>query len=208
MISKIQQLIFALQYNLYRRDIAPASARILLPAGTTNLTPCLDTDGSTNLFVAAWEGIFVFAADNQGDLANPALIINYDSDTEVLGSVRKLSTFSMGGRTICTLNGQSGLVVTSCDTGSETSTRPSPGQTWCCLHRFSGQEIVQLTEDADTSCWTPRRIALPPLSVDNVHGFHSFTTHIDIIDEDGDAKPETIISIKDVTAGVVYINSK
>jgi len=228
MISKIQQLIFAPQYNVYRRDIAPASARLLLPAGTTSVTPCLDADGSTNLFVAAREGIFVFAADNQGDFANPALIINDDPDTEILRSVRRLSAFSMGGRTtLCALNAQSDLVVTSCATGSESmsSAWTPPMAVLTEVENFSfyvgaartnivlfaqvsGQDIVQLTEDTGTSCWAARRIALPPLSIDNVHEFHSFTTQINITDEDGGAMPETIVSIKAVTAGAVYINNK
>ncbi|KAF9069721.1 hypothetical protein BDP27DRAFT_1363075 [Rhodocollybia butyracea] len=222
-ISGAQELIFAPQFNAFRANVPPSVSRLTLPSGATAIASALNSSGVTNLFVAAPSGLYLFATNNQGDLATPLQVIN----SSVFSGVSSLSALTAGSRTaVWGINTQAELCYTSCPAGSEATPSswsiPVPICTGAEGFAFylnsqapsnvlfvhlNGQEILQLSQDPVTGCWSQRSILIPATAIDDVFQYYSFTTHIQVTDANGVSAPNTPVSLSVAAPVSVYVNN-
>jgi hypothetical protein len=73
-IENTQELLYVPQHNQFRPGFPPVVSRLVVPAGATSITSCLNSAGNTNLFVAAADGIYVFTPDKQLEGSAPTLL--------------------------------------------------------------------------------------------------------------------------------------
>ena len=92
-IGTTMELIYTPQYNYFRPAVAPNTARLILPTGSTAIASALNSAGTTNLFVTGANGIYVFTPDNQGDQSVPILVVPAVTiaGSSILGGVSSLS---------------------------------------------------------------------------------------------------------------------
>ncbi|KAF9061100.1 hypothetical protein BDP27DRAFT_1489961 [Rhodocollybia butyracea] len=222
-ISGAQELIFAPQFNAFRANVPPSVSRLTLPSGATAIASALNSSGVTNLFVAAPSGLYLFATNNQGDLATPLQVIN----SSLFSGVSSISALTAGSRTaVWGINAQAELCYTSCPAGSEATpsswSTPVPICTGAEGFAFylnsqapsnvlfvhlNGQEMIQLSQDPVTGCWSQRSILIPTTAIDDVFQYYSFTTHIQVTDANGVSAPNTPVSISVATPVSVYVNN-
>lgn len=227
-INSTQELIYAPQSNPFRPSAPPEPARLSLPAGATAIASALNTNGDTNLFVATSGGLYVFTPDNQHDLAVPVLAVPPVTigTAVIFAGVSELSASTLAGQTVVwAINAQGNLFQVHCPVGSEATPSawsfPVPLLTGVEKFAFyinisaannvvfahlSGQGMVQLTQNPETSMWDQRNILLPPTAVDDVLTFNSFTTHAVLADVNGNGVPNSEVTIRSVSPVPVYIN--
>lgn len=221
-IGGTQELIYAMQYNVYRPNNAPLPARLNVPIGATSISSALDENGHSNLFISAGDGIYVFSPDNQADGANPVRIVS----SNVVSNASKIRALTAGGSTaIWGINPQGNLFYTKCDQGNEEDTTawsvPIPlvssaehfsfytnldAKNLVLFAHVSGQELLQLTQDPITTDWFQRQILLPATEVNDFVEYNAFTTRIQAIDENATQKAGIEISLTSVSPVSVFIN--
>ena len=69
-----------------------------------------------------------------------------------------------------------------------------------------GQNLVQLTQDPITTDWLQRSILLPSTSPNDVAVYNSFTTHIQVTDDNGVGALNTAVAVTATSPVSVYIN--
>jgi hypothetical protein len=228
-IGNTQELIYSPQYNFFRPAVAPNAARLTLPAGSTSIASALNSNGDTNLFVAAAGGLYLFTPDNQGDQSSPVLVVPSSTIAQIniLGGVSSLSASTTSTRTVVWgLNAQGDLFYVGCPAGSEATASawsiPIPLSSgvegfafYLNIHasnnvlfaHLSGQQLQQLTQDPVTGAWTQRSILLPATKVDDIIEYNSFTTHISITDGNGSPVANTPVTVTSTSPVSVYINN-
>jgi hypothetical protein len=221
-IANQSELLFTPQYNYFRPNTPPDPARLTLPTGASAIASALNSSGASNLFVAGQGGLFVFTPDNQHDQANPVQIV---TDPVVAGA-NLLAAATNGNRTtVWGLDPQGNLFYVSCAAGSEGNasawTNPVPllpkaegfafylnlnaGNSVLFAH-VDGQNLVQLTQDAVTTDWLQRAVLLPSTSPDDMAVYKSFTTHIQVTDDNGVGSPNAAAALTATSPVSVYIN--
>jgi hypothetical protein len=228
-VEKEAQLIFVPQFNAFNPRVPPNSARLTLPAAATAISSALDSTGTTNLFVAATAGLYVFTPDNQHDGATPTLIVqppNIDNNANGFAGTSALAASTIGLRTVVwALNAQGNLLYVSCLAGSEAT--PSAWSTPITIvsgvegfafylntnaannilfAHLSGQLLVQLTQDPMTGNWVQRSITLPATKIDDMLEYNSYTSHITITDDNTVAQPNIAMTITSTSPVTVYVN--
>lgn len=223
-ISGVQELIFAPQYNAFRPTVPPTAARLTLPGGATAIASALNSSGFTNLFVAAPSGLYLFTPSNQNDMAQPLQVIN----SSVFSGVSILSALTDGSRTaVWGINTQAELYYISCPAGSEANpgswSTPAPicqgaenfafylnsqaPSNVLFAHLNSGEQLLQLSQDPVTGCWSQRSILIPATATDDIVQYYSFTTHIQVTDANGVSAPNTPVLLSTATPVSVYVNN-
>ena len=220
-IGSEQELQFTPQYNYFRPTSPPSPARLTLPTGASAIASALNGSGVTNLFVAGTAGLFLFTPDNQGDQATPVQVV---SNTIVAGA-SSLAASTDANRTAVWGLAQGNLFYVMCPAGSEADptawSNPVPLVTQAEGFAFflnlnassnvlfanvDGQDLIQLTQDPVTSEWSERSILLPPTSTTDMSVYNSFTTHIQVVDDNGVAVPNAAVGITATSPVSVYIN--
>lgn len=229
-----QHLTFTLPGDTSKGDDAPKPISLNLPAGASAVTSALNSAGATNLFVAGTDGLFLFTPDNQEDSANPVPIVSDASvanasslaastianRTAVWGLDAQNNLFyvtcpagnekdsTAWSSPVPLVDGVSAFAFfLNRDTGSNVLitlvTKPtSPNDP----KNLNNQELVQLTQDPVTTGWQERSILLPPASADDIITYNSFTTHIQVSDDNGIGAPNTPVTIKATNPAHVFIN--
>jgi hypothetical protein len=221
-ISGEQELFFTPQFNYFRPTVPPNSARFTLPAGASAMASALSSAGVTNLFVAATDGLFLFTPDNQSDQATPVLVVS----NSIVAGAYSLAAATAGNQTaVWGLDPQGTLFYVMCAAGSEADpaawSNPVPlvtgvegfafflnlsaGYNVLFAH-LDGQNIIQLNQDPVTTDWQQRSILLPSTSIDDVASYNSFTTHIQITDDNNVAAQNIACNVTATSPVSVYIN--
>ncbi|MEV2268379.1 hypothetical protein [Nonomuraea africana] len=221
-ISGEPQLLFTPQYNYVQPTHAPTPARLTPPSGTSAIASALNGSGVTNLFVAAADGLYLFAPDNQHDLATPVQIVTDD----LFAGATTLAAATDANRTaVWGLGPQGTLCYVSCPAGSEADPTAwsTPVPLLPSVEQFAfflnigagnnvlfadvdGQDLVQLTQDPVTTDWLQRSILLPATDPDDVIVYNSFTTHVAVTDDSGLAAPNTAVAVTATSPVSVYLN--
>ena len=227
-IGKTQELIYAPQYNYFSPTTAPNTARLNLPPQAASIASASNSEGITNLFVAAENGLYLFTPDNQYDQAKPVLVVpaTTGSTNNIFAGVTLLAASTVGSRSVIWgLNAQGSLFHIYCPVGSEKTASAWSSPILLCsgVERFafylntkasnnvlfahlSGQQLVQLIQDPVTSHWNQHNILLPPTSIDKMIEYNSFTTHIKISDDNGAAAANTAVTLTSTSPVTVYVN--
>ncbi|MFI7688081.1 hypothetical protein ACIBQ6_03365 [Nonomuraea sp. NPDC049655] len=221
-ISDETQLLFTPQYNYFRPTNPPDPARLMPPSGATAIASALNGSGVTNLFVAATDGLYVFAPDNQYDRATPVQIVA----NSLFAGAGTLAAATDAKRTaVWGLGPQGTLCYVSCPAGSEADpaawSTPVPlvpdaeqfafflnvgAGTSVLFADVDGQDLVRLTQDPVTTDWLQRSVLLPATVPDDVITCNSFTTHVTVTDDSGLAAPNTAVAVTATSPVSIYLN--
>jgi hypothetical protein len=217
-----QELIFTPQYNFFRPAAPPSPARLTLPAGASAVASATDVNGTSCLFVAATAGLFVFTPAGQHDQSAPVQAIAGG----ILAGAAVLAAATDGGRTaVWGLNPQGQLGYASCAAGQESDpaswSHPVPllfaaeqfafflnldAGTNVLFAHVDGAELVRLTQDPVTTGWSQRSILLPPTAPDDMVEQDTFTTHIQVTDDNRVAVPGASLAVTAASPVSVYLN--
>lgn len=221
-IGDEQELLFTPQYNYFRPNVAPDPARLTLPPGASAIASALNGSGVSNLFVAGTDGLFLFTPDNQHDQAVPVQVVTSD----LVAGASALAAATVATRTaVWGVGAQGDLFYVACRAGSEADpaawSNPVPllptvegfafflnlnvGNNTLFAH-VDGQNLVQLTQDPITTDWLQRNILLPSTSPDDMAVYKSFTTHIQVTDDNGVGAQQAPVSITATSPVSVYLN--
>lgn len=221
-IGTEQELIFTPQYNFFRPTVAPSPARLTLPTGASAIASALNSSGVSNLFVAGTAGLYLFTPDNQGDQAASVQIVT----NAIVAGASSLAAVTDANRTaVWSLNPQGDLFYMMCPAGSEADStswsNPVPivssaeafafflnlnASSNVLFANVNGQGLIQLTQDPVTTEWMQRSILLPSTSTSDMAVYNSYTTHIQIVDDNGVAAPNAAVAITATSPVNVYIN--
>ena len=221
-IAGQQELIFTPQCNHFQPTTPPNPAYLTLPAGASAIASALNGSGASNLFVAGTAGLFVFTPDNQGNQATPVEIVS----SSLVAGASALAASTGGGRTaVWGLDPQANLFYVMCPAGSEADptawSTPLPlvsgaegfafflnlaAGTSVLFAHLDGQSLVQLTQDPVTTGWLQRSILLPSTSASDVASYNTFTTHIQIADDNGVAAANAAVAVTATSPVSVYLN--
>jgi hypothetical protein len=192
------QLDFALFSHDSERVQLQLPGYSLAPSFATAIATAPNPDGTTQLFVAAGDALYRYAADQQEALIEPTQIMQ----SKFLAGVTSLYGVGDGKTTaIWALNDKNEVLYTSCPTGREHHAdawgAPLPILTKVTaissfLNKQEGNHVLfaqtseslfQLSQDPVTTHWRHRQIMLPATSPDDLVEIDSFTTHIEITDD-------------------------
>lgn len=217
-----QELIFTPQYNFFRPTAPPSPARLTLPAGASAIASATDATGASSLFVAATGGLSVFTPGNQHDQSAPVQVIAGGA----FAGAAVLAAATDGGRTaVWGLNPQGQLCYAACAAGSEGDpaawSPPVPlvsaaeqfafflnleaGSSVLFAH-IDGTELVRLSQDPVTTAWSQRSILLPPTAPDDMVEQDTFTTHIQVTDDNQVPAPDVALSVTATSPVSAYLN--
>jgi hypothetical protein len=222
-IGSEQELIYTPQYNYFRSTAPPSPARLTLPAGASAIASALNGSGMTSLFVAGTDGLYLFTPDNQSDQAIPVEVVS----SALVAGASVLAAASTNTQTaVWGIGAQGDLFCMVCPAGSETDPgawlHPVPlcpsVQGFAFFLNFNagnnvlfanrdGQDLIQLTQDTVTSDWLQRSILLPSTGPDDMATYNSFTTHIQITDDNGVGLPNATVTFTATIAVSVYLNN-
>src|SRR6185437_4617900 len=217
-----QELIFTPQYNFFRPAAPPSPARLTLPAGASAIASALDATGASCLFVAATGGLSVFTPGNQHDQSAPVQVVPGGA----FAGAAVLAAATDGGRTaVWGLNPQGQLCYAACAAGSEGDpaawSQPVPLVTAAEQFAFflnldagtnvlfahvDDTKLVRLTQDPVTTGWSQRNILLPPIAPDDMVEQDTFTTHIQVTDDNRVAVPGASLAVTATSPVSVYLN--
>ncbi|HEU5385559.1 MAG TPA: hypothetical protein VFV73_06630 [Streptosporangiaceae bacterium] len=217
-----QELIFTPQYNFFRPAAPPSPARLTLPAGASAIASALDANGASCLFVAATGGLSVFTPGDQHDQSAPVQVIPGGA----FAGAAVLAAATDGGRTaVWGLNPQGQLCYAACAAGSEGDpaawSHPVPlvtaaeqfafflnldAGTSVLFAHIDGTKLVRLTQDPVTTGWSQRNILLPPTAPDDMVEQDTFTTHIQVTDDNRVAVPGASLAVTATSPVSVYLN--
>jgi hypothetical protein len=216
------ELIFTPQYNYFKPTSPPSPARLTLPAGASAIASAGNASGVTNLFVAATAGLYVFAPANQHDLATPVLVVpgGLAAGAAALAAASTATSTAVWG-----VDPQGSLFYVACPAGREADptawSNPVPllpaaegfafylnlsaGFSVLFAH-VDGQNLVQLSQDPVTTNWLQRSVLLPATDIGDVLEFDSFTTHVQVTDDNDVAAPDAAVSVTATSPVSVYLN--
>lgn len=222
------QLIYTPQSNPFNPEVAPNPSRLNLPDNSSIKFTCIasvpNSEGDTNLFVAAQGGLYLFTTDKQHDRAEPKKIVG---SSETFKDIKRLSAATVNSTTtIWALNDQGELFYFSCAAG-----KVAQPEAWSIsppilveVNQFSGyvngdnssnvifaqhhgHNLDKLVQDPTTSAWSTRTIVLPTTDTGNVFEYHSSTTRIVTADGLGRAVPDIPLTISSSTYMSFYVNN-
>ena len=198
-IATTTELLYTPLYNVFDPILAPNAARLQVPEGGSSIAVTEATDG-TNLYVAGSNALYFFASDQQQDGQAGVKIL----DSDLFVGVRSLYASSTEKEVVIWgLNQQSEIFYTKCARGKETESSawsfPVPlltgveqvapylnaqGGHLVIFAHISGRDIMQLTQDPATTHWQQRPILLPSTQTGNVIEYKTYTTHLQVTQED------------------------
>ncbi|CAI4215984.1 unnamed protein product [Parascedosporium putredinis] len=201
-VGASSQLIYQPQYTTRTSLVPPRPTRLMMPSDPTAIASALSSTGSTNLFLAASGGLYLFTPEKQTDAAEPVLAVPASfGGRNVLGRVLSLHASTVGKTTaVWALNTQGQLIYMTCAAGKEATpsewSAPLPigsqvesfafyinravGESNVVFCNGAAGTLQQLTQDPTTLSWQSSSILLPPTEVEDVSTFDSFTTQITV----------------------------
>jgi hypothetical protein len=223
-INKKEELFYSPLYNAFDPSIPPNSAMLQIPPKSTAIAvAAAKVEGMTSLFVAGDSALYFFAYDNQEHEQSGQVVLNHP----LFLNVKELHANNVADKVVIWgLNEQGQIFYTKCELGKESDTGswsiPVPimenvTQVATYLNNATFNNVifaytddtnlVQLTQNPDTSIWSKRKITLPTTNVDDVITFNTYTTHIQVQREDNLPKDGEVLQITSVSPVSVYIDN-
>jgi hypothetical protein len=218
------QLIYAPLYNTFSPGMPVPPARLNLPGGliADAIAAARNADNSSDLYVAAGGNIYWFSADNQKDGATGTLV----ASNPLLNAVRSLYAVAADGYiTVWGLNSNDTAFYLRCPIGQQAQATawnaPLPiitgvdavspyidrGYSANTFFAHMSDGPLKLVKSPTTGLWNQRRITLPPSAATNpATPIHSYTTHIQVTDANGQSAPNVAITVTATNVISVYIN--
>jgi hypothetical protein len=218
------QFTFQPLYNVFNPKIPAPVARLNLPGGliADTIASCRKTDMSTDLYACGAGGLYYFASGNQADGAVGVLLLQ----NSIFDGMRKLYAAQSNNLSIVWgLNGNDQICYVSCPIGQETATPsawsyPLPIVTGVDLFSpyinklddgntffaVAGSTLQKLFKSNQNSIWTSQSITLPSPNTSDTQKYSSYTTRIQVTDENNQPLINEPITISANTRTSVYIN--
>ncbi|MXV50306.1 hypothetical protein GS399_04925 [Pedobacter sp. HMF7647] len=221
------EVIYTPLYNPFAKKgsvyTVPSATRFNLPEGTTAIAVSLNSDGYTDMFFAAGSTLYYLAYDQQTDGAQPAQIYTHDH----LSGLSSLHVDNDGTNVLVWgLNDANQVINLRCAAGNESDSAswsfPVPilegaqglasyihyvlGHSVIFAH-MQDDSLIQLTQDAAAATWQQRNILLPGTTDDDVLEYNSFTTHINVVNDDGRVSGSPVaLSITSSSPASIYVD--
>jgi len=218
------QLNFTPVINVFSNFAPPTTVRLKLPDGTVPLSiaSISNSDLSTDLFVISGNTLFWFASDNQSDNAIAMKLFSRDIflNTVDLFAMRHEDVITLWGR-----NGSDQIFYTKCNIGDIADeskwSEPLPilsGVERCSpyincidggntIFADSAGILKKITQSLDRSgIWKTEEIKLPVSTTAKPLSFNSYTTSIQLLDEQNLPFINATISLRSDSRCQVYIN--
>lgn len=218
------QLIYTPLYNVFNPALPAPASRLNLPGGllADAIAAVRDADNTSDLYAAAGGGLYWFAGDNQKDGATGVLVASHP----LLAAVRALYAYAADGAvTVWGLNGDDQVFYLTCPLGRQGQPAawnlPLPilsdvdaispfvdrGYSANTFFAHTGTGLVKLVKSPTTGLWTQRSITLPPSATTQPSlPIHSYTTHIQVTDANGQAAANVGVRLTATNVTSVYIN--
>lgn len=224
-IGKRTELLYAPLYNPFDRRAPVTIRRLTMPQGATAIATADTGNDATDLFVAAADGLYHFASDNQEDGATATRVVASD----LFNGATNLYAISAGNQiTVWGLNSRSDRIFyTSCPAAELTAAAawsvPVPIMTGVeqvapyvnrgnsantfFAHTGTG-EISIGVKSPQTTIWNRRALALPPANTKvKATKFRSYTTRIQVLDGNDQPVSGAQVNLSSDSAISVYINN-
>lgn len=218
------QLIYAPLYNAFDPSQPPLPSRLHLPGGLVPdaIAAVRNDDNSSDLYVAAKGGLFWFASGNQKDGATAVQV----ASNALIDGMRALYAYSANGVvTVWGLNGSDEVIYLSCRLGSQSQmsawNTPLPivrqvdaispfidrAYSANTFFAHAGTGLIKAVKSPTTGLWSQRSIVLPASATTQAStAIHSYTTHIQVTDANGQAGANVPVKITASNVISVYIN--
>lgn len=199
------------------------TSKMVVPPGASALTVVpVDAAGYTNLYVAGSGAIYLFPPGQQDNTGVPAAVIS----NPVIDGVTLLEAGVSGGLvTLWARNADGTVYYSRCPVDQQSDpaawstpipigedaeqvaslTNVATGARCLFLHT-GGANVQVLTQDPVTTQWSGRALPLPTPDVTQVYETFTFTTHIDVLDDNGMPSPTTAVPIRATSPVAVYVN--
>ena len=216
------QLEFRPVINVYG-DVPPTPVRLNLPGGAvpSAIASTRNSDQSTDLFVTSGSTLYYFSSSNQADGAIGATLITNDfiSDTSKLAAMYHNGLITLWGR-----NGSDQVYYTSCPLSqvSDPSAWSVPIPVLSGIEKMSpyingvdggntifaegGGKIYRISQAPQSKLWQTTEITLPIPPQQKSISFNSYTTTIQVSDEQGLPLQDASLSLSASNRCGVYIN--
>jgi hypothetical protein len=223
-VGQSAQLIYTPVYNAVDPTMPPLPSRLNLPGGLIPdaIAAARNPDNTSDLYVAAHGRLYWFASGNQHNNSTAVLVVS----SPLLTAVRNLYAYTADGSvTIWGLNGDDQVFYLTCPLGrQQTSTAwnvpltvfagvdaisPFMDRNYSANTFFahSGTGLVKVVKSPTTGLWSSRHITLPPTATtQHATAIHSYTTHIQVTDANGQQAPNVSVALTATNVTSVYIN--
>lgn len=223
-IGGTTELLYAPLYNAFDRQAPVTIRRLTMPQGATVIAASDAGNDATNLFVAAADGLYYFASDNQEDSATGVRMVSNDlfngaTTLYAIAADNQVTVWGLNGRT-------DKIFYTSCPAGELTTPTawsvPVPIMTGVeqvapyvnrgnsantfFAHTGTGEMTVGV-KSPQTTIWNRRSVTLPPSNTKvKATKFRSYTTRIQVVDENDQPVSGAAVNISSDSDTSVYIN--
>ena len=216
------ELLYAPLYNPFDRKAPPTITRLEVPRGASGLAVVDVRTGITDLFVAGDKTLYYFAADKQDDGSAGVAVVQND----LLDGVKNLYAFANGDRyVVWGMNRANQVFYTSCLKQNVTDARfwtfPVPILTGVeqlspllnianssnTFFAVAGNQLIKAVQSPETSIWTFRYITLDTPVDAKAEQYSSYTTRIQLTDNNEQILPDTDLYISANTSMAVLINN-
>lgn len=201
----------------------PSSVALTLPGEPIPeaLAAVRNPDQSTDLYVVAGESLFCFASTNQRKGSVGTLLL---TDPRLRGIRAFFASGQEGAVTVWGLNGDDEVFYLAWPEGAPP--QPGDGRTLAVIlagadaispyidrqysantfFAHTGEGLFKAVKSAATGLWTKQKVTLPPGSLkQEALAFSSYTTRLQVNDDEGRAVPETGVTLTAVGVTGVYI---
>jgi hypothetical protein len=209
--------------NFLPMNSADSAVSLTPPSGANQISTLVDDSGNTSLYVAASNAIYLFTPDTQTHQATGTKILDHQL-------IQGIQDFHCHQNTAYTLvwglNQANEVFYSQCPKGKESDPKywsvPLPLVTGVLrlstyfsdsndhsvifVHK-EGDELVQYTQDSETTFWHERSILLSGTAATDYIEMKTFTTHVQVNDNNNLPSPNQILSVKSSSPCNVYINS-
>jgi hypothetical protein len=223
-VGSSPQLNYTPVFNVYG-STSPSPSRFSLPGGLISdaIAAARNPDNTSDLYVAAQGGLYWFASNNQKDGATGELVMT----SPLLAAVRNLYAYTADGSiTVWGLNGDDQVFYLTCPVGQQLTASSwnvplailgqvdaiSPfidrnySANMFFAHSASG--LVKVVKSPTTGLWSSSNITLAPTAATQPPAaIHSYTTHIQVTDGNGNRAPNVPVTLTATNVTSVYINN-
>jgi hypothetical protein len=216
------QLIYTPLWNAFDPKVPPTSAALNLPGGAIPeaLAAVRNPDNTSDLYVVADEQLFCFVASNQKNGATGELLLR----DQRLRGIRAFFASGEEGVTVWGLNGDDEVFYVAWPSGEPP--RPGDGRSPAVIlagadaispyvnrqysansfFAHTGEGLTKAVKSAATGIWTKQKVTLPPTSLQQeALAFSSYTTRLQVNDDEGRGVPEASVALTAVGVTGVYI---
>ncbi|MFT3704314.1 MAG: hypothetical protein QM802_18240 [Agriterribacter sp.] len=222
-IGGTPQLIYNPLYFIDNKKIAPKVSRLEVDPGSTAMALSANSDNLTDVFVAANGGLWFLDCEDQDDETPLDNVYSHP----LFSGVKSLHVNNNGTNTIVwALNQQGQIFYMTAAAGSEDD-QSAWSYPMVILEQVEGvatyvhstkdhivifantqdQGLIRLTQDPASSKWTQRKILLPTADYTDIVKDYTFTTHIELTDDQKQPLPNQDITISASSTSSVYINN-